>query len=176
MADQGTNGEGTAAAAPQEGQQQAAPSINVVGQYIKDLSFENPRAPNSFQRSEKTPPLNVTVNVGAKPINETDVEVELKIDAKAGEGEEVMFAVELLYGGIFRVRNVPQQQLHPFILIECPRLLFPYARQIISETVAAGGFPPLMLDPIDFVSLYRQRQQQAQAAQAAQGGQTPGQA
>lgn len=162
MAEDGNNGEAAPAATNEGGQQQGAPTVNVVGQYIKDLSFENPRAPGSFQRGEKTPPLNVSVNVGAKPISDTDVEVELKIDAKAGEGDEVMFAVELLYAGIFRIRNVPQQQLHAFILIECPRLLFPYARQIISETVSSGGFPPLMLDPIDFVQLYRQRQQAQQ--------------
>ncbi len=166
MAEQGTNGDGGQAAADQ---QQQGPTVNVVGQYIKDLSFENPRAPGSFQQGQGQPPLNVTVNVGAKPLSDTDLEVELKLEARAGEGDEVVFALEILYAGIFRVRNVPQEQLHAFVLIECPRLLFPYARQIISDTVAAGGFPPLMLDPIDFVQLYRQRQQQ----QAAQQGQAP---
>jgi preprotein translocase subunit SecB len=168
MADSGNNTGGAASqgAAASGGQAQSSPSINVLGQYIKDLSFENPKAPESFNvQKEKSPPLNVSVNVTARQSGETNVEVELRLDAKAGDDTVVLFNIELVYAGLFQVRNVPQEQLHPFILIECPRLLFPFARQVIAETVASGGFPPLMLDPIDFAALYRQRMQQ-QAAQA----------
>ncbi len=168
MADSGDNTGGAApqGAAAAGGQAQSGPSINVLGQYIKDLSFENPKAPESFNvQKEKSPPLNVSVNVSARQSGENNVEVELRLDAKAGDDNIVLFNIELVYAGLFQIRNVPQEQLHPFILIECPRLLFPFARQVIAETVASGGFPPLMLDPIDFAALYRQRMQH-QAAQA----------
>lgn len=177
MAEGGDNSGGTAAqgAAGQGGQAQSAPSINVLGQYIKDLSFENPKAPESFNtQKEKAPPLNVSVNVSARQSGEANVEVELRLDAKAGDDQTVLFNIELVYAGLFQIRNVPQDQLHPFILIECPRLLFPFARQVIAETVASGGFPPLMLDPIDFSALYRQRmQQQQQPAPGEQAQQPP---
>jgi preprotein translocase subunit SecB len=147
---------------------QAGPSINVLGQYIKDLSFENPRAPDSFntQRTQG-PAINVGVNVSARPVGEA-IEVELRIDARAGEESAVIFNVELVYAGMFRIQNVPSEQLHPFVLIECPRLLFPFARQIVAEVISSGGFPPLMLEPIDFVALYRQRAAQSQGAGAGQ--------
>lgn len=177
MADDGDKGSAAATGATAQGGEaaQSGPSINVLGQYIKDLSFENPKAPDSFtSQKEKAPPLNVAVNVSAKPIGDHNVEVELRLDARAGAEDAVLFNVELVYAGLFLVRNVPQEQLHPFILIECPRLLFPFARQIIADTVASGGFPPLMLDPIDFTALYRQRMQQQQAgAQAAQPSSQP---
>lgn len=144
------------------------PQINVLGQFIKDLSFENPKAPQSFiNRPEQGPPLNIQINVNAQPISETEFMVELLLEAKAGEGKDVMFAVELNYAGVFRVQNVAQEQLHPLVMIECPRLLFPFARQILADCTQQGGFPPLMLDPIDFMALYRQRMEAEQpAAQA----------
>lgn len=144
------------------------PSLNVLGQYIKDLSFENPKAPSSFStHKQENPPLNVSVNVNANslPESDSDVEVELKIEARAGQKPDVMFNVELVYAGVFRVQNVTQEQVHPLILIECPRLLFPFARQIVADTILQGGFPPLMLDPIDFNALYRQRMAQQQQPQ-----------
>lgn len=161
MASDGNQNAGAPGASPQGGEAQArgqtGPSISVLGQYIKDLSFENPRAPESFgAEREKTPPLNVAVNVAAKPAKE-NVEVELRIEARAGDEGSVLFNVELVYAGLFRIQNVPNEQLQPFVLIECPRLLFPFARQIVAETISSGGFPPLMLDPIDFTALYRQR-------------------
>lgn len=172
MADDGNTPQGAAGTAPQTGaSDNTAPSINVLGQYIKDLSFENPKAPESFgQQKEPAPPLNVTVNVGAKPAGEANIEVELRIEARAGTQEAVLFNLELVYAGLFQIRNVPQEQVHAFVLIECPRLLFPFARQIVAETISSGGFPPVMLDPIDFLQLYRQRMAQQQAGQA---GQTP---
>lgn len=147
-----TNGNGAQGEAP------AAPQINVLGQFIKDLSFENPNAPQSFlNKNEKAPPLNIQINVNAKPISDAEFMVELILEAKAGEDKELLFNVELTYAGVFRVQNVPQDQLHPMVMIECPRLLFPFARQILAEATQQGGFPPLMLDPIDFVGLYQQR-------------------
>jgi preprotein translocase subunit SecB len=103
------------------------------------------------------PAINVTVGVQPRPISGNDIEVELRIEARGLDGEAVLFAVELVYAGLFRVTNMPQQNLEPFLLIECPRLLFPFARQIISDASRNGGFPPLLLEPIDFVSLYQQR-------------------
>lgn len=141
-----------------------APSLNVLVQYVKDLSFENPNAPNSLAPQQTQPQISINVNVGAQPLSATEFEVELKLEANAKTGESVMFAVELVYAGIFRIQNVPEAHLHPFVLIECPRLLFPFARQILADATRNGGFPPLMLDPIDFVALYQQNAAQAAAA------------
>lgn len=137
-----------------------AASLNVLAQYIKDLSFESPNAPNFGMPPGQAPALNIQINVNAKPLSETDFEVELAIEGKAEHGNKVLFAIELVYGGVFRLQNVPQESLHPAVLIEGPRLLFPFARQIVADTVRDGGFPPLMLDPVDFAALYRQRAQQ----------------
>src|SRR5690242_5375018 len=128
----------------------------VLGQYVKDLSFENPNAPTAFQQQTQ-PQINVQVNVAAKPITETDIEVTLRLEGKAEGNGSVMFNVELEFAGVFRIQNLPQEQVQPVVLIECPRLLFPFAREIIATSTRNGGFPPLMLDPIDFVSLYQQR-------------------
>lgn len=147
-----------------EATQGEAPSLNVLVQYVKDLSFENPNAPNSLAPQQTQPQISINVNVGAQPLSATEFEVELKLEANAKTGESVMFAVELVYAGIFRIQNVPEAHLHPFVLIECPRLLFPFARQILAESTRNGGFPPLMLDPIDFVALYQQNAAQAAAA------------
>ena len=136
-------------------QQQAAPGMNVLAQYIKDLSFENPNAPKSLQQQENQPQLNIHVNVKANPLSATEFEVMLILQAKAGEGEDMMFNVEVTYAGLFRIHNVPDDHMHAFVLIECPRLLFPFARQIIADATRNGGFPPLMVDPIDFATLYR---------------------
>jgi len=144
----------------------AGPSLNVLAQYVKDLSFENPNAPNSLAPQETQPQISINVNVGAQPLSQTEFEVELRLEARAAVGETVIFNVELLYAGLFRIQNVPEEHLHPFVLIECPRLLFPFARQILADATRNGGFPPLMLDPIDFVALYQQNAANA-AAQAA---------
>ncbi len=143
-----------------------APALNVISQFIRDLSFENPRGGGAVIRPDQPPALNVQVNVNAKPLSDTDYEVDLIIEAKAEiANNTALFAIELQYGGVFRILNVPKDQVHPVVLIECPRLLFPFARQIIADTVRNGGFPPLLLDPVDFSALYRQRLQEQQAAQ-----------
>jgi preprotein translocase subunit SecB len=144
----------------------AQPQLNVLAQYTKDLSFENPNAPRSLQ--QQGPQISIQINVSPKPLTATDFEVELKIDGKAEANNAVMFSFDLTYAGIFRLQNIPQENIGPVVMIECPRLLFPFARELIAGAVTAGGFPPLMLDPVDFVSLYRQKmaQMQAQAPQA----------
>ena len=153
MADESSNG-GAAEPAAAPSQQ---PGIHVLGQYIKDLSFENPGAPRSLRPSDKTPKLDVNVNVNARPQKQGDFEIELKLEAKAVRGDETLFIAEVAYAGLFQIRNVPQEHVHALLLIECPRLLFPFARQILAEATRQGGFPPLMIDPVDFAALYRQR-------------------
>ena len=143
------------------------PSLNALAQYAKDFSFENPNAPRSLAPQQQGPTINIQVNVNAKQLAETDFEVDLKLEGDGKLGTEVLFKFELTYAGVFRARNVPADQLHPLIMIECPRLLFPFAREIIATSVRDGGYPPLMLDPVDFVGLYRQNMERQAAAQAA---------
>jgi preprotein translocase subunit SecB len=145
------------------------PSVAVVAQYVKDLSFENPNAPAVFQWQGQ-PQTDVQFNIGAQALNDEVHEVALKIDVTSKTEQGVAFAVELVYAGLFALRNIPAEQLQPFLLAEAPRLLFPFARQVIASTVMDGGFPPIMLDPIDFASLYMQRAAQAQADET--GGQS----
>jgi|JI10StandDraft_1071094.scaffolds.fasta_scaffold21650_3 preprotein translocase subunit SecB len=144
----------------------AQPSVKILGQYLKDFSFENPNAPGSLAPQQSQPDINIAVNVNARNLGPNDFEVELHLDAKASGGGKVVFAAELLYAGIFRLENFPQKLLHPAVLIECPRMLFPFARQIMADATRNGGFPPLMLDPIDFANMYQQRMKQQPAAQA----------
>lgn len=144
-----TNGNG---APPEE----SPPQLNVLVQYTKDLSFENPNAPRSLGPQQQQPAINIQINVAANNVAEHDYEVTLSIEGKAENDGIVLFSFELVYAGVFRIQNVPQDNLHPVIMIECPRLLFPFAREIIATSVRDGGFPPLLLDPVDFVGLYRQ--------------------
>ena len=140
----------------------SAPQLMVLAQYTKDLSFENPNAPGSLQQTTQ-PQINISVNVVTSPLSDTDIEVTLRLEGKAEAAGSVMFNIELQYAGVFRIQNVPQEQVQPLVLIECPRLLFPFAREIIATAVRNGGFPPLMLDPIDFVALYQQRMAQQES-------------
>jgi preprotein translocase subunit SecB len=137
--------------------EQAAPALNALAQYIKDLSFENPNAPRSLAPQSQAPNIAISVNVNARQLSETDFEVDLTLEGKAGEAPNLLFSFELLYAGVFRVQNLPPENVHPIVMIECPRLLFPFARQIVADAVRNGGFPPLFIDPIDFAALYRQR-------------------
>ena len=143
------------------------PQLNVVAQYIKDFSFENPNAPQSLANRPEAPQIGIQINVNAVPLSDTDIEVTLKLEGKAEIAATLMFRFELEFAGVFRIRNVPQESLNAIVLIECPRLLFPFAREIIATTVRNGGFPPLLLDPVDFVALYRQKMGELQAAQPA---------
>jgi preprotein translocase subunit SecB len=182
QADKGTNGSkartagenvkiSPAAAAPVQvtsppPQAGAQPAMRILGQYLKDFSFENPNAPQSLTPQQKQPDINISVNVNARNLGPNDFEVELHLDAKASGDDKTIFAAELLYAGIFRLEGFPQNLLHAAVLIECPRMLFPFARQIMADATRNGGFPPLMLDPIDFAAMYQQRMRQQAEAQA----------
>jgi preprotein translocase subunit SecB len=147
-----TNGNGT------------QPTLNVLAQYVKDLSFESPGAPNSLRGREKAPGIAINVNVNANPLSDKQFDVNLTLNAKASVDKDVLFNVELVYGGVFNIAGFPQEHMLPLLFIECPRLLFPFARQIIADATRNGGFPPLMLDPIDFAQMFQQRMAEEQAA------------
>ena len=148
--------------------QMAMPQIGVLAQYVKDLSFENPNAPRSMAPSSQQPAINIQINVDAAPMSDTDVEVTLRLEGKAESSNTLLFSFELVFAAVFRIQNVPQESVQPVVMIECPRLLFPFAREIIATAVRNGGFPPLLLDPVDFVTLYRQRLAAAQPSPASQ--------
>ncbi|WP_411036231.1 protein-export chaperone SecB [Shinella sp. BYT-45] len=140
----------------------ASPSLTILAQYVKDFSFENPGAPRSLQARDKAPAINISVNVNANPLAETDFDVILSLNAEAKDGDKVLFNAELAYGGVFRITGFPQEHMLPVLFIECPRLLFPFARQIIADATRNGGFPPLMIDPIDFAQMFAQRMAEEQ--------------
>jgi preprotein translocase subunit SecB len=140
------------------------PQVGILAQYVKDLSFENPNAPAVYQW-QGAPQMDVQVNIGVNGVGQDVHEVVLKIEVEAKTEQGVAYRCEALYAGLFALRNIPEEQLQPFLLAEAPRLLFPFARQIISGAVTDGGFPPLLLDPIDFGGLYMQSAAQQQAAE-----------
>ncbi len=150
--------------APQEERQ-----IAVNGQYIKDLSFENPGAPQTLANTKERPDIDVSVDVKAGAIGDDIFEVALTLSCKAVAGEEknTLFVCELTYGGVFTIKGVPDAEKEPALLVFCPNLLFPFARRIVADSTRDGGFPPLLLDPIDFGRLYAQRKQQGGAEAAA---------
>jgi preprotein translocase subunit SecB len=142
-----------------------APSMNLIGQYIRDLSFENPGAPASILGGSGNPGFSVNINVAVKKQAEEIFAVELTLNAKAERDSALLFNVELVYGGVFRLKNVPENNLPPLLMIECPRLIFPFARQVLASVTQQGGFPPLMMDPVDFNQIYRQNLAALAAAQ-----------
>jgi preprotein translocase subunit SecB len=146
--------------------QMAMPQIGVLAQYVKDFSFENPNAPRSMAPSTQQPAISIQIGVDAAPMSGPDVEVTLRLEGKAESQGMLLFGFELLYCGVFRIQNVPPDSLQPVVLIECPRLLFPFAREIVAAATRNGGFPPLLLEPVDFVGLYRQRMAATQPAPA----------
>ena len=135
----------------------AAPIFGVLTQYLKDLSFESPRAPDIFLAQDRNPQVAADVKVEARPLGQDVYEVELSIEASAKSGDDPVFVIECLYAGVFQISGLPQEHIGPFLMIECPRLLFPFARNIVADATRDGGFPPLMLQPVDFVELYRKR-------------------
>ncbi len=141
----------------------AQPTLQILAQYVKDLSFENPGAPASLRNQKQAPGININVNVNANAVADKEYDVHLTLNARAGSEQDVVFNVELVYGGVFRVDGFPQEHLLPLLFIECPRLLFPFARHIIADATRNGGFPPLMLDPIDFAQMFQQKLAQEQA-------------
>ena len=148
----------------QANEQASRPRMTLLTQYMRDLSFENPGAP---QLSTNNPGINVTANVGANKLNDTDYEVGLKFRLEAKSEETIHFIVDFEYCGLFRLENVPEQEIQPVLLIEGPRLLFPFVRRIIADTARDGGYPSILLDPMDFAAIYRNNLQnrQQEAAQ-----------
>ncbi|MBO9463839.1 Protein-export protein SecB [Pelagimonas phthalicica] len=160
-----TNG---AAEAPTEAPQ--APKMNVLAQFIRDLSFENILAQKGVS-GEVQPEIQVQVNLDAKKRsaeNQYEVVMKLKVDSKSAAAKEQLFLLELDYAGVFNIEGIPEDQMHPFLLIECPRMLFPFVRRVVSDVTRDGGFPPLNLETIDFVALYRTELQRRQAEMAGQ--------
>jgi preprotein translocase subunit SecB len=152
----------TAAGEPLANGEDNAPQVGILTQYVKDLSFENPNAPMVYQWQDQ-PRIDVQFNIGSNAVADDVYEVSLKIDVRATVSDDkTAFAVELVYAGLFGLRNIPEDQLQPFLLAEAPRILFPYARRVVSDTVRDGNFPPLMLEPIDFAALYMAQAQQRQ--------------
>ena len=136
----------------------APPKMNILAQYVRDLSFENILAQKGVD-GELNPEIQVNVNIDAKKRTidkQFDVIVKLRVDSKSKNTNNVLFVLELDYGGVFQIENIPDDQLHPYLLIECPRMLFPFLRRIVSDITRDGGFPPLNLENIDFLKLYRQ--------------------
>jgi preprotein translocase subunit SecB len=136
----------------------APPKMNILTQYVRDLSFENILAQKGVD-GELNPEIQVNVNIDAKrrtTEKQFDVIVKLRVDSKSKNTNNVLFVLELDYGGVFQIENIPDDQLHPYLLIECPRMLFPFLRRIVSDITRDGGFPPLNLENIDFLKLYRQ--------------------
>jgi preprotein translocase subunit SecB len=158
-------------------QPQQPPQIqmNVIGQYVRDLSFENVMAQKGAS-GDVQPDVSVQVNLDAKKRqveNQYEVMVKLNIESKAKELGDVLFVMEIEYVGIFNIVGVPEDQLHPFLLIECPRMLFPFLRRIVSDVTRDGGYPPLNLDNIDFVAIYRNELARRQAAAQAEAAAAP---
>ncbi len=154
MANDATNG---------TAQQAAGPTLTALVQYVKDFSFENPNAPRVFGNQQQNPQIQLQVNVGATQLGEADVETILTLEGKAEIGADTLFVFELSYAGVFRITGVPPEHMAPIVMVECPRLLFPFARQIVADAVRNGGFPPLYIDPVDFNALFQQRTAEGQA-------------
>jgi preprotein translocase subunit SecB len=140
---------------------EAIPGIRILAQFIRDLSFENPRAPESLRQGAEQPQIEMNVEMNARGRNDGFFEVDIKLSARAQREDGPLFHVELLYGGVFEVTGVPEESLEPVLLIECPRFLFPFARRIIADVTSDGGYPPFLLDPIDFAGVYASRLAQA---------------
>ncbi len=151
------------AAEPIANGEDTAPAAGLISQYVKDLSFENPNAPAIYQ-AQTAPQIDVQFNIGSEQIGEEVHEVTLKIEVRADSEGTVAFIVDLTYSGLFGFRNVPDDQVQPYLLSEGPRLLFPFARRVVADTIRDGGFPALLLEPIDFAQLYMQQQNQQQGA------------
>jgi len=143
------------------------PAVRVLTQFIRDLSFENPRAPDSLHSSQAAPQIDLGVELSARGRVDGLFEVDMRLTATAMRDGEAVFQVELVYGGLFSVTGVPDEAVETVLLIECPRLLFPFARRIIADLTTDGGFPPFLLEPLDFAAIYAQRR--AAADQPAMG-------
>jgi preprotein translocase subunit SecB len=169
MADQVSTSGGNGSAEPG-----GEPQISIIAQYIKDLSVENPSSPQVFQWQVQ-PSLDVQFNINVDKVADDVHELVLKIEVTARSENGVHFVVDLSYAGLFGLRGLPEDALGPVLLVEAPRLIFPFARQIVAEAVSNTGFPPLLLDPIDFAGAYMSQLQAAQQEQGEAGGNGSGQ-
>jgi preprotein translocase subunit SecB len=164
------NNGASAPKAPEAAALPVMPKLQILGQFVRDMSFENIAAQKALN-SQAQPDIQVQVALDARKReadDQFDVIMKLKIESKTRETKpQSIFLMELEYGGIFKVENVGNEQLHPFLLIECPRMLFPFVRRIVSDVTRDGGYPPLNLDTIDFLALYRQQLAQRAAPQKA---------
>ena len=151
--------------APENQANDGAPTLSILSQYIKDMSFENPRAPNVAPQTEDGPSVDINVNVGAQQLFDSDYEVTLNFKVETKTGDFVSFIFELVYAGVFRVKNIPENEIRPVLLIEAPRQIFPFARRILADITRDGGFAPILLDPINFAAIYQKNQAQQAAAQ-----------
>ncbi|WP_334160734.1 protein-export chaperone SecB [Phenylobacterium sp.] len=138
------------------------PGIRILAQFIRDLSFENPRAPETLRGGAAQPQIDLGVEMNARGREDGLFEVDLKLSARAQRDDGPLFVVELLYGGVFQIGGVPAEEIEPVLLIECPRYLFPFARRIIADVSSEGGYPPFLLDPIDFAGVYAARKAQGE--------------
>jgi preprotein translocase subunit SecB len=155
------------AGAPETAPAAEGPGIRILAQFIRDLSFENPRAPDSLRGGATQPQIDLGVEMNARSREDGYFEVDLKLSARASREDGPVFVVELLYGGVFQIAGVGAEDMEPVLLIECPRYLFPFARKIIADVTSDGGYPPFMLDPIDFAGVYAARKsQEAQVGHA----------
>ena len=150
-------------AAPANGAAPAEPGIRILAQFIRDLSFENPLAPDVFRSGAAQPQIDLGVEMNARGREDGLYEVDLKLSARASRDDAPVFVVELLYGGLFAIEGVGPDDMEPVLLVECPRFLFPFARRIIADVSSDGGFPPFLLEPIDFAGVYAARRAQAEA-------------
>ncbi len=177
MADQkkGKNGSNDAKAAGSAAPQGPQPAeagqvmIQIVGQYIKDLSFENPNVDKLIDGPGEAPNLQVAVNVAGRRVADGLFESAIDFKAQAVNKIGTIYDMELVYAGLFKIQNIPEQSLEAFLLINCPSILFPFLRRLVADITREGGFPPLLLDPIDFAGLYMRRQQEM-AQQQTKGG------
>ncbi len=151
----------------------AQPQAAMLAQYVKDLSFENPNAPAILQtvaQAQTPPKMDVNVGINARRTGEETYECELKLTVTSKIDETTVFAVEVVYAGLFGIRNLPDNVLEPFLLVQAPHLLFPFARRVIADAVRDGGFAPLLLEPIDFAALYQQQRARQQAGEGTDAG------
>src|SRR3954452_14522921 len=168
MAGQEPTNDGNGSSEPGE-----EPQVSVLAQYIKDLSVENPSAPQVFQWQVQ-PSIDVQFNINVEKLADDVHEIILKMEVSARSENGVHFVVDLSYAGLFGLRNLPEEALPPFLLVEAPRLIFPFAPQIIGEAVASTASPPLLLDPIDFASAYIAQIEAAQQQPGGEGGASGG--
>jgi preprotein translocase subunit SecB len=161
--------QGAALAQDSSGQSKTQPELTVLRQYIKDLSFESPKSPNTLMSPGYNPQLRVEVKVGVTPGTESMYEVTTKFEAHTSNDAGVIYHMDLAYCGLIRLRNVPAKAIEPTLWVDCPAILFPFLRQIVASVTGAAGYPPLMLDPVNFAGLYAQKLAETKASQMPTG-------